>query len=403
MAHDRPDRVKNPSRRDFLRYTAATGVAAFAAPLAAPDARGAADLEGTFLHPPDSARPWVLWHWMNGHVTREGITLDLEAMRRVGLGGVINFDAGTGIPKGPVQYLGPEWFALKEHAIREAARLGLEFVMHNCPGWSSSGGPWITPERAMQQLTWSETHVEGGGRVEVALPTPFRKLGHYRDVAAIAYPSRRGEAPPRTLLRSVASSSGPVAVEALSTSDLRAVIARPTSGLYAIYPLSGGPYGPGHRTSGLAIGRNGVAVWERGTGKPVFALAAPARLSGWTHVALVYREGVPEVWVGGQLVRRGERRPGDVHPGVGPAYLSDGASYYDGDMTEPVMHTRALGGDEIGTLARSFPGRPGSWDTIVTPVAAGLRLWRNGTYRLTTGAGRSRTFVLARSSYHWER
>ena len=230
MAHDRPDRTKNPSRRDFLKYTAATGVVALAAPLAAPAARGVADLEATFLHPPDSARPWVLWHWMNGHVAREGITLDLEAMRRVGLGGVINFDAGTGIPKGPVQYLGPEWFELKEHAIREAARLGLEFVMHNCPGWSSSGGPWITPERAMQQLTWSETHVEGGERVEVALPAPFRKLDHYRDVGVIAYPSRRGEAPLRTLLRSAASSSGPVSIEALNTSDLRAVVARPASG-----------------------------------------------------------------------------------------------------------------------------------------------------------------------------
>ena len=215
------------SRRDFLKGTVAAGVVACAPPLGARAAGSLTDLERSFLEPSESARPWVLWHWMNGHVTKEGITLDLEAMRRVGLGGVINFDAGTGIPKGPVQYLGPEWFALKEHAIREAARLGLEFVMHNCPGWSSSGGPWITPERGMQQLTWSETRVEGGGTVEVALPLPFRKLGHYREVAAIAYPSRRGEAALPTLLRSASSSNGPVSIEALGTSDPRAIVVRP--------------------------------------------------------------------------------------------------------------------------------------------------------------------------------
>ena len=82
----------------------------------------------------------------------------------------------------------------------------------------------------MQQLTWSEAHVEGGAGVEVALPTPLRKLDHYRDVAAIAYPSRRGETSLRTLLRGASSSRGPVSVEALNTSDLRAVVVRPAPG-----------------------------------------------------------------------------------------------------------------------------------------------------------------------------
>ena len=85
---------------------------------------------------------------MNGNVTKEGITQDLEAMARIGVGGVLNFDAGTLIPQGPVVYLGPEWLDLKAHAAREADRLGLDFTMHNCPGWSSSGGPWITPSSA---------------------------------------------------------------------------------------------------------------------------------------------------------------------------------------------------------------------------------------------------------------
>ncbi|MEZ0325341.1 MAG: glycosyl hydrolase [Fimbriimonas sp.] len=38
-----------------------------------------------FAHPPASARPWVYWFWLNGNITKEGITADLEAMQRVGI------------------------------------------------------------------------------------------------------------------------------------------------------------------------------------------------------------------------------------------------------------------------------------------------------------------------------
>jgi hypothetical protein len=48
-------------------------------------------LEG-FRHPPQSARPLVWWHWMNGNISQEGIKLDLEWMHRVGIGGFQNFE-----------------------------------------------------------------------------------------------------------------------------------------------------------------------------------------------------------------------------------------------------------------------------------------------------------------------
>lgn len=50
-------------------------------------------LEAEFLKPPQSARPRVWWHWMNGNITKEGIRADLEWMHRIGLGGFQNFDA----------------------------------------------------------------------------------------------------------------------------------------------------------------------------------------------------------------------------------------------------------------------------------------------------------------------
>ena len=59
-----------------------------------------ADLAEEFRRPPDSARPWVYCFWLEGNVTREGITADLEAMRRAGVGGLLFMDGGMGNPAG---------------------------------------------------------------------------------------------------------------------------------------------------------------------------------------------------------------------------------------------------------------------------------------------------------------
>src|SRR5687767_6436853 len=144
---------------------------------------------------------------MNVNISKKGITMDLEEMKQVGIGGVFNFDVGTGIPKGPVSYLSEEWVQLKKHAIREAERLGLEFTMHNCPGWSASGGPWITPELAMQQITWSESYIAGGKPISLNLPKPPFRLNYYHDIAVLAFPSLEGEDQLQTIKLSSSSAS----------------------------------------------------------------------------------------------------------------------------------------------------------------------------------------------------
>jgi len=183
-------------RREFIKNSAMTA-AAVITPWGIIQSKSnlpqGTSLEASFMTPPPSAKPHTWWHWMNGNVTKEGITLDLEAMARVGIGGFQNFDAGTGIPKGPIVYLSPEWLELKKHAIAEAQRLGLEFTMHNCPGWSSSGGPWITPELAMQEIKFSEITIEGGKQVNMKLPKPETKLDYYKDICVLAFPSVNGK------------------------------------------------------------------------------------------------------------------------------------------------------------------------------------------------------------------
>src|SRR5438046_7974258 len=106
------------------------------------------ELELNFKNPPDSAKPRVWWHWMNGNITKEGIKLDLEWMHRVGLGGFQNFDAALSTPKLVDQrlvYMTPEWKDAFKYATTLADQLGLEEAIAGSPGWSESGGPWVKP------------------------------------------------------------------------------------------------------------------------------------------------------------------------------------------------------------------------------------------------------------------
>ncbi len=162
-----------------------------------PAAAPRASLEEAFLDPPPSARPWTWWHWIDGNVTREGITRDLEAMSRAGLGGVLIFNVKLGLPDGPVRFMTDEWLEMLDHTAAECDRLGLKLGIHNCDGWSQAGGPWITPELSMKTLTWSRTEVRGPARFEGRLPRPPVPDSplvedFYRDIAVLAYPTPEG-------------------------------------------------------------------------------------------------------------------------------------------------------------------------------------------------------------------
>ncbi len=100
-----------------------------------------------FQNPPASAKPRVWWHWMNGNITKEGIKADLEWMKRVGIGGFQNFDAGLNTPQiveKRLVYMTPEWKDAFKYTATLADQLGLEMAIAGSPGWSESGGPWVT-------------------------------------------------------------------------------------------------------------------------------------------------------------------------------------------------------------------------------------------------------------------
>ena len=151
-------------------------------------------LETGFLSPPDSAKPQTWWHWMNGNITKAGITADLEAMKQIGLGGATIVNVDCDIPRGNVPFMSPEWREDFKFAVSEANRLGLKLCVENCAGWSSSGGPWNTVTNAMQRLTSSETRAQGPSIFDAVLAQPPVTLGFYRDIAVLAFPSPSVEA-----------------------------------------------------------------------------------------------------------------------------------------------------------------------------------------------------------------
>ncbi len=155
----------------------------------------AVTLETGFLDPPRDARPETWFHLIGGNVSKQWLTTDLEAVSGAGLQGIQLFHGkGSEWPGVAPQItcLSPAWDDMIAHVADETRRLGLQFTMQNCPGWAMSGGPWITPDKAMRHLIWSRHAVSGGGplTLELSRPQPSDEdWRDYRDIAVLAFPT----------------------------------------------------------------------------------------------------------------------------------------------------------------------------------------------------------------------
>ena len=216
---------------------------------------GTDSLEKSFQNPPDSTKPRVWWHWMNGNVTKEGIRLDLEWMKRIGIGGFQNFDAALATPQivnKRLVYMTEEWKDAFRYAAMLADQLGLEMAIAGSPGWSETGGPWVPPSQAMKKLVWSSTILEGGKPFNGTLPKPpcttgpFQNIPRskepnltgaqapppqefYADTAVIAYRLSDKYVPMLELKPEVTSSGGQFDLAALTDGDLAKAIALPAA------------------------------------------------------------------------------------------------------------------------------------------------------------------------------
>lgn len=134
------------------------------------------------------------WWWLNGNVTKEAITKDLEAMKSKHFQGAMIFDAGghnqrgnKDIPAGPL-FGSKEWNDLFVFALDEAKRLGLEIGFNIQSGWNL-GGPCVSPQYAAKQLTYTEVKVAGGKTIAQQIAQPETRKDFYHDIAVLAFPA----------------------------------------------------------------------------------------------------------------------------------------------------------------------------------------------------------------------
>lgn len=138
------------------------------------------------------------WHWPNGNISREAIRKDLCSMHANGLKGATILNAGGEwqydyVPR--VAFASDGWFEMFRYALDVADSLGMTIGVHNCDGWTESGGPWISVEKSMKRYTWSDTYVKGDGMVDLILEQPETLLDFYRDYKVVAFPDMEAGSP----------------------------------------------------------------------------------------------------------------------------------------------------------------------------------------------------------------
>ncbi|MBU3020424.1 glycosyl hydrolase [Aestuariibacter sp. A3R04] len=177
--------------------------------------------EQAFKNPEKTFLPKTWMHAMNGNLSKDGFTEDFRALGDAGIGGAIFFHVHRrNVPyssNGPIRFGTEEFYDHLVHAAAQADKNNIEFGIHNSDGWTSSGGPWITPELSMKRITWSEVAVSGGRNLTP--PQPGYAEGFYRDVAVIALPINKFNANNAFANAKLSASDSALNVAALSDSD----------------------------------------------------------------------------------------------------------------------------------------------------------------------------------------
>ena len=148
------------------------------------------ELLRSFESPSQQHKPWAFWYWINGNITKEGIYADLKSMSEAGLGGVVlmHINEHEMVPAGPVRFLSDDYKAMLKYTFDTAAKYNLQVNLYNSEGWSVAGGPWITPEMGMKELSWSEINTLDRHQT-IQFVKPHAPLGYYQDIVTLAFPT----------------------------------------------------------------------------------------------------------------------------------------------------------------------------------------------------------------------
>jgi hypothetical protein len=183
---------------------------------------------------PFDAKPWVSWQWMQGTISKQAITADLEAMQKSGVSGAYIVpikDTNSEITvKIANRQAKSEWLAMINFAMQEAKRLNLQLAIHVSDGFAITGNALIKPEMSVQKLVWTKDFIKDGDTKEHKLEQPETVYGYYKDIAVYAYPANSRQAFSDTVqVPSVATSNGVRASFLCFTNDSKEIFKSDTT------------------------------------------------------------------------------------------------------------------------------------------------------------------------------
>jgi hypothetical protein len=105
---------------------------------------------------------------------------------------------------------------------------------------------------------------------------------------------------------------------------------------------------------GVSVSTNGISVYEHVDGRPLALLVHKAAISGWTHIAVIFRDKQPTLHVNGKLVRTGQASQ-KQSVRIRPVALG-GESYghFDGQLDDLRIYDRPLSEDEFAALMSEY-------------------------------------------------
>ena len=128
-------------------------------------------------------KPWSRWWWQGSALTKEGITAEMEAYQKAGIGGleITPIYGVLGYEDKFVDYLSPKWMELFVHTLKEAERLDMGIDMATGTGWPF-GGPWVQDTDASKDLNYKMYEVKGGAglseKIEFIQQSYLRAIGN---------------------------------------------------------------------------------------------------------------------------------------------------------------------------------------------------------------------------------
>jgi hypothetical protein len=116
---------------------------------------------------------------------------------------------------------------------------------------------------------------------------------------------------------------------------------------YAIFPANGRF---GNVGSGVSVGTNGVSVVELGNAYMPALLVYDTTITNWTHVAVIYSNQQPNLYLNGVLVHTGLTSTRSSYPSTCFGDAGFGFGFYAGLLDEVSIYNRSLSGAEVASI-----------------------------------------------------